>query len=138
MFTDMGLYLVGYLIIFVRLWPSSLDYRTAGVLAYPNLGHLAVRTLTIDGGQSCVCMHVSVPMFVLLHSPRCSIRCIFTCFLNLILLLACLVGHACVSELCASILNRHFEPCEIVIHVINVSALCTFKGQPCCHVLSQL
>ena len=77
---------------------------------------------------SCVCMHVSVPMFVLLHSPRCSIRCIFPCFLNLILLLAsttcisyqsllllgtvkrplvaCLVGYAWVSELCASILNR--------------------------------
>ena len=36
---------------------------------------------------SCVCVHVSVPMFVLLHSPRCSIRCIFSCFLNLILLL---------------------------------------------------
>ena len=26
---------------------------------------------------SCVCMHVSVPMFVLLHSPRCTIRCSF-------------------------------------------------------------
>ena len=33
MFTDLGLYLVGSLIICVRLRASSLDYRTAGVLS---------------------------------------------------------------------------------------------------------
>jgi hypothetical protein len=27
-----------------------------------------------------VCIHMSVPMFVLLHSPHCSIRCIFIFF----------------------------------------------------------
>jgi hypothetical protein len=32
MFTDLGLYLVGSLIIFVRLRASSLDCRTDGVL----------------------------------------------------------------------------------------------------------
>ena len=94
----------------------------------------------------CVCMHVSVPMFVLLHSPSCSIRSIFTCFLSASVkcisylmwnrnshvvmalcstvhlpqsvldlgtvkrpLVACLVGYAWVSELCASSANRQLD-----------------------------
>ena len=56
MSTDLGLYLVGSLIIGVRLRASSLDCRTAG--AYPSLGHLTVLTLTIDGGQS---IHIWCP-----------------------------------------------------------------------------
>jgi hypothetical protein len=75
-------------------------------------------------------------------------------------LVACLVGYVWVSELCASSSNRHlgafnmsitltntssdevnllpFNPGEIDMHIINVSSLCTSKGQPCCPVLSQL
>jgi hypothetical protein len=48
MVTDLGLYLVGSLMICVRLRVSSLDCRTA----CPSLGHLTVQTLKIDGGQT--------------------------------------------------------------------------------------
>ena len=71
-------------------------------------------------------------------------------------LVACLVGYAWVSELCASSLDRQlgafnmsipltntssdevFEPGETDMHIINVSEVCISKGQPCCSVLSQL
>ena len=42
-FTDLGLYLVGSMIICVRLRESILDCRTAGVL-HPSLGHLTEQT----------------------------------------------------------------------------------------------
>ena len=58
MFTAMGWYLVGSLIIYVRLRASILDCRTAGVLSFPSLGHLTVRALKIDGGQS---IHIRCP-----------------------------------------------------------------------------
>jgi hypothetical protein len=58
---------------------------------------------------------------------------------------ACVVGYACGSELCASCLDRqlgalniplinkssdevtllHFQPGEIDMHIINISSLCT-------------
>ena len=76
-------------------------------------------------------------------------------------LVACPVEYAWMSELCASSLNRqlgafsmstlltktssdevhsilHLVPREMYMHIINVSSLCTYIGQPCCPVLSQL
>ena len=49
MLTDLGLYLVGSLIICVQLRASRLDRRMARV---PSSGHLTVRALTLDGGHS--------------------------------------------------------------------------------------
>jgi hypothetical protein len=46
MFTDYGLYLVGSLIICVRMRASGLDSRMAGVLSISQI------TLKIDGGKS--------------------------------------------------------------------------------------
>ena len=43
---------------------------------------------TILNPCACYCVCVSVPMFLLLHSPRCSIRCSFNLFFKIILLLA--------------------------------------------------
>ena len=57
-FTYLGLYQVGSLIICVRLRASSLDCMTAGALTYPSLGHLTVRILKINVGQS---IHIWCP-----------------------------------------------------------------------------
>ena len=58
-FTDLVLYLVGSLIICVRLRASSLDCGMSGVCsACPSLGHLAARVLKIDVGQS---IHIWCP-----------------------------------------------------------------------------
>ena len=57
-FIDLGLYLLGLLIICVRLRASSSDCRMAGVLACHSLGHLAARALKIDGGNS---VHIWCP-----------------------------------------------------------------------------
>ena len=92
-------------------------------------------------------MHVSVLMFVLLHSPRCSISCFLISFFKSNFpacvsylmwnrvpcshgsmgtvkrpIEACLVGYAWVSELCASSSNRQLGAFNMSIPLINTSS----------------